>query len=116
MSLRISSPLVMLALLAACGDTSPPPPGERITCAIGEGAALASDCTLEQVAGSADFVIHHPDGGFRRFILDAATGMVAPQDGAELLVPQAGEGDAVAFAVGADRYAIPAELITPAAE
>lgn len=113
---RTSSPVALMVLLAACGETSPPPPGEAVECAIGEAAALASDCTLERVSGASDFVIHHPDGGFRRFTRDAATGAIAPQDGAELLVAQPGEGSALAFAVGADRYSVPAELLAPAAE
>lgn len=116
MSLRISSLLAVLPLLAACGAQSPPPPGDTVDCAIGAGADLASDCTLEQVAGTGEIVIHHPDGGFRRFVIDAATGGVAPLDGAEPLVQQPGKGGAVQFAVGDDRYSIPPDLLAPATQ
>ncbi|WP_296716326.1 hypothetical protein [Erythrobacter sp.] len=112
MSLRISSALVFLPLLAACAEESPPPPGVTVECAIGAGADLSPVCTLELVAGSPDMVIHHPDGGFRRFARDAATGALAPLDGAEPLVPLAGEGGAVQFSVGEDRYHISPEMLT----
>ena len=112
MFLRISNALTALAALTACGEVSPPPPGEAVECAIGEGAAFAPDCTLEQAAGG-DIVLHHPDGGFRRLLRDPATGSVLPRDGAEVLVPEAGEGDAVAFSVGNDRYRIPLSLLGP---
>lgn len=116
MSLRISSPLA-LVLLAACGGAeSPPPTGETVDCAIGAGSDLGSDCTLERVAGTREIVIHHPDGGFRRFVTDAASGSVAPMDGAEPMVPQPGEAGAVQFAVGEDRYSISADLLAPAGQ
>jgi hypothetical protein len=126
MSLRISSALGLLVALAACGaESSPPPPGtpdsadqpgSAVDCAIGGVADLSPVCTLELIAGTQEIVIHHPDGGFRRFTRDPATGDLAPFDGAEPLVPQAGEGGATRFAVGPDRYSIPAELLAPARE
>jgi hypothetical protein len=116
MSLRISSSFVAPALLAGCGAESPPPQGDTVECAIGGEADLVSVCTLEKVAGSADFVIHDPDGGFRRFTRDPATGAIAPVDGAAPLVLQAGEGDAFTFAVEADRYRIPPELLAAGPE
>ena len=116
MSLRISSALVLAAALAACGAQSPPPPGDTVDCAIGAEAELAPACTLEKVAGSTDFVIHHPDGGFRRFTRDPATGVIGPVDGSAPLVPQTGKGGALEFAVEADRYRIPAELLAAVPE
>jgi hypothetical protein len=101
-------------MLAACASESPPPSGDEVECAIGAGAELSAVCVLEQVAGSPDVVIHHPDGGFRRFVRDAATGGIVPLDGAEPLVPQASEPGSLQFAVGVDRYRIPSELLSPA--
>jgi len=101
-------------LLAGCGATSPPPPGDTIDCAIGAGADLSSVCTLEQVAGTPDIVIHHPDGGFRRLTRDPATGVLVPLDGAEPLVPERGAGGSLRFKVGAARYSIAPELLGPA--
>jgi hypothetical protein len=112
MCLRISSALVAFALLAGCGAQSPAPAGETIACAIGEGSDFAEVCTLERVAGSAQVIIHHPDGGFRRLSLDPATGTLAALDGADPLVMEQGEG-AVQFALGPDRYRLPREPATP---
>ncbi len=115
MSLRTSSALAALAVLAACSGESPAPAGENVECAIGEGADFAADCTLERVAGGQEIVIHHPDGGFRRLRFDAATGTLAPLDGAEPLVIEEGQG-VLQFAIGPDRYRIPREpAATPAA-
>ena len=112
MSLRISSPLAALALLAGCGQAeSPPPPGEEVECAIGAGAALSPVCTLERVGD--EVILHHPDGGFRRLIRDPATGVLSLRDGAEALVSEQGGDSAVAFAIGADRYRIPGALLDP---
>lgn len=114
MFLRISSALGLLIALAGCGvsETSPPPPGALVDCAIGAGAELSPVCTLEEVAGTNEIVIHHPDGGFRRLIRDAETGDLSPLDGADPLVIEQGGG--LQFALGADRYSIPPELIAPA--
>lgn len=120
MSLRISSAPVQVgalaAVLAACAAESPPPPGDMVDCAIGGEAELAAACTLETIAGSAEFVIHHPDGGFRRFTRDPASGAIAPVDGAAPLVSQTGEGGVLEFAVEADRYRLPPELLAAAPE
>ena len=93
---------------------SPPPPGAEIDCAIGAGADFSPVCTLEQATGG-EIVIHHPDGGFRRFVRVAETGALVPLDGAEPLVPEPGVADEGSFAVGADRYRIPPALLTPPA-
>jgi hypothetical protein len=113
MFLRTSSTFAALALLVGCAAESPPPPGEDVDCAIGEGTDFAADCTLERVAGGAEIVLHHPDGGFRRLIPDPATGALLPRDGAEVLVPEGGAGDVLAFAIGPDRYRIPRKLLDP---
>jgi hypothetical protein len=105
----------MLALLAACGSESPPPPGDEIDCAIGAGAEFSLVCTLEKVAGTAQIVLHHPDGGFRRLTRDSVTGALAPLDGADPLVSEAGDAQALQFAIGQDRYRIPRALLEPPA-
>jgi hypothetical protein len=111
--LRISSTLGLLVLLAACAAESPPPPGDDIECAIGAGADFSAVCTLEQVTGTQDIVLHHPDGGFRRLTYDAAIGTLAPLDGAEPLVSETASDSALQFAIGADRYRIPQALLEP---
>ena len=115
MCLRISSALGILALLAACGSESPPPPGDSVDCAIGAGADFSPVCTLEKVAGSDGLVLHHPDGGFRRLMRDPATGSLGSIDGAEPLVSENSAEGQVQFAVGSDRYRIPYALLEPPA-
>jgi len=70
MSLRIFSAGALTTLLAACGgNMSPEPDGELIECAIGAGAQFEPVCTMEHVSAD-ELVIHHPGGGFRRFLRD----------------------------------------------
>lgn len=111
MSLRISSALLLSLAAAACSEASPPPPGEKVACVIGGAGDFSHACTLERVAGGDEFVIHHPDGGFRRFSRDPASGALSAGDGAEALVREEGAAGTLAFAVGADRYRVPAELL-----
>lgn len=114
MFLRTSSAISLAAVLAGCSAAdSPPPPGDTVECAIGTGADLAPVCVLER-AGE-NFVLHHPDGGFRRLSRDPATGALAPRDGADALVPEEGAADTVSFALGTDRYRIPIRLLDPPA-
>lgn len=110
MCLRISSSLLALVLVAGCGGSENlPPPGDEVECAIGAGAALSPVCTLERTGD--EFILHHPDGGFRRLSRDPSTGALAARDGAEPLVPEAGQQKAVQFSIGADRYRIPLDLL-----
>ena len=111
MYLRIFSLGFCLAL-AACGEASAPPPGESIACAIGEGAEFAEVCTLE-VAEGATFVIHHPDGEFRRFTRTDGPDMLAPADGAEPMSEVSLEGLAgrIEVSVGGDTYRFNREKI-----
>jgi hypothetical protein len=114
MCLRIYSALALFLAVAACGEeVSPPPPGDMVDCAIGGAAELTQVCTLEQVAGTQDFVIHHPDGGFRRFTYDAASGDIATFDGAESVTTTSADGGVVQFQVGADRYELVSEPAAP---
>ena len=66
-----TSKLVLASALVipACAPQSAAPEGDIIPCAIGPGAEFEEVCTLE-VTGPDEFVIHHPDGGFRRFLND----------------------------------------------
>lgn len=113
MSLRISSAaLALVGILAACGaNTTPEPSGERVECAIGPGAEFQRVCTLEELP-QAQFVIHHPDGGFRRFMNDDEGLNIA--DGAEPISMNILDGvelSVLEFSVGSDRYRIPQEMV-----
>lgn len=104
MSLRIFS-LALAALLAACGSASPEPEGEAIECAIGPGAEFSAVCTLEETS-EAEFIIHHPTGGFRRF-RHTVEG-VEISDGAEMIENMSGVSHGyIEFSVAGDRYRLP---------
>lgn len=117
--MRIFSLFAVTALLAPClaacsGDASPAPEGQTIECAIGAGVEMGPDCIGEQVA-SADgqiFVIHHPDGSFRRFEMlpdDAGIGLA---DGAGVL-SQEMDGDELLISVDDARYRLPIRSDAP---
>ena len=104
-----------MVVVAACtpGQTQPQAAegAARISCAIGEGSDFGPDCLVEKVAGEegAEFVVRHPDGGFRRFrIAPDRSGMIAVDGADDALNRRTGAGMEVT--VGADRYRFPADL------
>lgn len=108
--MRTTLSLLTLATLAACSqspDAEGEPTGRKIDCALAGATEFEPVCTLEEAGGEGEFVIHHPDGGFRRFSVDSDGG-IAVTDGADELV-DAGNGanGGAAFAVGLDRYIVP---------
>lgn len=113
MYLRTSNLVLAALLLAACGSetATPAPEGPEVQCAIGPGAELAEVCTLERV-DAVEFIIHHPDGGFRRFVW-ADTGELSLADGAvPLTVADSVDDPTVTeMTVGSDRYRIKRALI-----
>lgn len=115
MSLRISSALVLSVVLASCGESGPESvaaPGDTIACAIGEGAQFADVCTLERVAqDGSTFLIHGPDGSFRRLMIDSETGDFGAEDGADTLEIVEQDGTLAEFTIAGDRYRIPHSLV-----
>lgn len=113
MSLRISSALILAGLVAACGPESQPPEGDEIECAIGSGASYSKVCTLERVSkdGSATFLIHAPDGSFRRLLIDPESGDFGSVDGADELEILSQDGEMAEFSIAEDRYRIPHRLV-----
>lgn len=109
MSLRISS-AAAIVMLAGCTTESPAPEGDTIDCAIGPGAGFSKVCTLER-AGQNEFLIHSPNGGFRRLLIDPGTGEYGAVDGADPLDIIAQDGTLAEFAIGGDRYRIPHRLV-----
>lgn len=112
--MRIFSFLAAGLLLSACsGEVSPEPEGQVIDCAIGVGVDMGPDCIGEQIAGGDIFVIHHPDGSFRRFEMlpdDAGIGIA---DGAGVL-SQERDGDRLLITVDDARYLLPIASSAPA--
>jgi hypothetical protein len=111
--------VLSLLALAGCGGATQPqaqPDSKRIECALGDGSLFGPDCLVEKVAGEQgpEFVVRHPDGGFRRLrIADDRSGMVAI-DGADTAVNErVGTPPVLQVTVGPDRYRFPADLDAP---
>ncbi|MEM7779067.1 MAG: hypothetical protein AAF697_01600 [Pseudomonadota bacterium] len=120
MSLRISksasAALLGAVALAACGDTSSEPEGPAVECAIGPGAELTPTCAFESVSDGV-FIIHRPDGGFRRFIAES-TGeglSVSAADGADPIASQSTDLEAglIEFGLTNEAYSVEISLLTP---
>ena len=130
-----AAPLLLVALLAACGSTKPtgnaasgtpdeatiPAPAataaaqaaadDRIECAI-DGAAFARACTVERSPGPEGLVltVHAPAGSFRRLRVTKDGRGVVAADGAEpAKVAVLGPGR-IEVAIGGDRYRLPATV------
>ena len=81
----------------------------RVACAVGGAKVFTPVCTLDALheANKEIWVVHHPDGGFRRFqILDNGK-IIATADGA-FEVQAARVGSELEVKVGDDRYRFPA--------
>lgn len=112
MSLRISSLVLATALVAACAQESSAPEGATVECAIGEGADFAKVCTLERAShDSSTFLIHGPDGSFRRVLIDPETGEFGAEDGADALKIVSQDDKLAEFSIAGDRYRIPHRLV-----
>ena len=98
-------------LLGACSPhAAGAPKGETIDCALASAASFSHDCTVER-DGTSLLIVHHPDGGFRRFrVVDGGKSLVAA-DGAEALAI-ARSGDRVDVGVDGDRYRFPARMLS----
>ena len=107
-----SASLAALAITACSVAETPEPEGDTVECAIGAGAGFADVCTLEWANGveGGEFLIHHPEGGFRRFAVNEDASGVTALDGAEVAVMGAATDGQWQFSVSGDQYrmAIPA--------
>jgi hypothetical protein len=125
--MRISSAVLPLVLLAACGQQPADPAalsnaidnaqanaggGERVECAAAGATTFARNCTVERT-GSAEgliLTVRRPDNGFRRLlVVNDGRGVIAA-DGAEAAkVTVIGDGR-IEVAIGGDRYRLPATV------
>ena len=102
--------LALALVLAACSREGGAPKvaegSEHIACALGEGAAFAEACAVERATqdGRPVLVVRHPDGGFRRFVVEPDG--LALADGAGVAKVSV-SGSLMDVAAGADRYRIP---------
>ena len=111
--------VVLLLLLASCSAEEPQEApfavDDTIECALDGADGFARECGVERIDddGPRTLVIHHPDGGFRRFVItDDGTGLAAA-DGADRtqITPRDG---AIEVALGGDRYILPATIASDA--
>ncbi|MEP0190869.1 MAG: hypothetical protein ABJP70_09610 [Erythrobacter sp.] len=118
MYLRISSLVIASGLLAACKVVSVEPEGSEIECAIGAGSDFAAVCTLERARdeGEGIYLIHSPDGGFRRLRFDPEAGEFGAVDGADELEIIAQDGTFAEFSIADDRYRVPHAALRDAPE
>ncbi len=85
--------------------------GEAISCALGGAAEFKPACAVERdrQGDTLFLVVHHPNGGFRRFeVLKDGRGL-AVADGADEGEMQVASGT-LAVAVAGDRYRFPATI------
>ncbi|MCJ2182028.1 hypothetical protein MTR62_04825 [Novosphingobium sp. 1949] len=108
--------MVLAALpLAGCSRPSAPPAvaqgEERIACAVGGAGTLKPVCGVERrrVDGHLLLVVHHPDGGFRRFDVQSDGTGLAVSDGADRAVLHV-LGSKLDVSVGPDRYIFPVTM------
>lgn len=107
--MRIFSALSIAALLAGCsGEVSPVPEGQAIECAIGAGAEMGPNCIGERLSNgdSEQFIIHHPDGSFRRFEFLPDDAGIGVADGAGELL-QERDGNSVLLTIEDAQYRLP---------
>ncbi len=107
MFLRTSS-LAVFAALTACGKIAPEDNEPRVACAVNGAASFTDSCRVLSV-GRGDgwlMTVRHPDGGFRRFAIDASGG-VSAADGSEAVVGKPLPDGRLEIAVGGDRYRLP---------
>lgn len=84
----------------------------KVECALGGSERFERTCSTEQINadGAKLLVIHHPDGGFRRFdILTDGRGL-APADGFDETRIAVREGGMIEVSSGDDVYRLPAQI------
>jgi hypothetical protein len=113
--MRISDVAWLLPLcLAGCsaGEPSAKAAADVIDCAIHGAADFMHACTVErrEEDGARLLIVHHPDGGFRRFrLLEGGAGLAAA-DGAEP-VAIARTGGRIDASIDGDRYRFPVIML-----
>lgn len=118
--------LLMLALLAACGDgkivgaESARGEDAPIACQPAGAATVERVCAIERTMGEQGLIltIHHPDGGFRRLlVVNDGRGVIAA-DGADVatvkMIDSIGAGREIEVSIAGNRYILPATVKAPA--
>ena len=107
--MRISDAAWLVLGLAGCSAGAPVADGEVIDCALASAASFTHDCTVERstLDGEVLLIVHHPDGGFRRFRV--VEGGLEAADGAQALAI-ARNADRIDISIDGDRYRFPATM------
>ena len=114
---RVRVVALALVLLAACNSSNEVPETTadtdgKLFCAVGGTPEMTQSCLLERVDSPEGqvLVVHHPDGGFRRFRIVRDGRGVVPADGAEPSKLYIVADNMIDVAVGGDRYRFPATI------
>lgn len=86
---------------------------EKIACAVGGASDLKEVCSVQRITADdvVQLVVHHPDGGFRRFEIRSDGTGLAPADGADDAQREVGNGT-LDLTVSGDTYRFPATIET----
>jgi hypothetical protein len=108
---RIFDAAWLLLALAGCSAGEPAAGGEVIDCALASAASFTHACTVERSKddGESLLIVHHPDGGFRRF--REVDGGLEAADGAQALAI-ARNADRIDVSIDGDRYRFPATMLS----
>lgn len=90
--------------------------GEKaIDCAVDGSNRFSPACAVEtvEIEGEATLLVRHPDGGFRRFGVDAESGKLGAADGADFANVSVADG-VTQIEVNEDAYRIPQNLLSDA--
>lgn len=114
---RVACGLSVLLLLAACDSSNDVPETTadvdgKLFCAVDGAKDMTQSCLLERVDSPEGqvLVVHHPEGGFRRFEVVRDGRGVVPADGAEPSKLFIVADNMIDVAVGGDRYRFPATI------
>jgi len=118
--------LVLVAALAACSrgeqasgsaaKQATAPEDGSVRCALGGARDFTPDCIREVTKGPDGeiWIVRHPDGGFRRFVLIDNGTRIATADGADEVQAERIGAD-LEVRVAGERYRFPAAPEAPAA-
>lgn len=114
---RLPAVTAFTLLLAACNSSNDVPETTadvdgKLFCSVDGAADMTQSCTLERVDGPEGqiLVVHHPEGGFRRFRIVRDGRGVVPADGAEPSRLFIAAENMIDVMVGGDRYRFPATI------
>jgi hypothetical protein len=115
--LRLSAVTALTLAIAACNSSNDVPETTadvdgKLFCAVDGSRDMTQSCLLERVESPEGqvLVVHHPEGGFRRFRIVRDGRGVIPADGGEPSRLFLTGENMVDVLVGGDRYRFPATI------